>query len=126
MPVQELAAITNVFEYAAQGCFEGERPSRSDFGLDLRPVFHLPQMEAEEKKQHTGDGAFGEERGENRFLGGSDPTLSGLAAARRLRRRGSLPPKWSSRSPRSVAGRVVGDPVRDSESHQQQENSVWH
>jgi len=56
MLVQELAAITNIFEYAAQGCFEGERPSRSDFGLDLRPVFHLPQIETEEKKQHTGDG----------------------------------------------------------------------
>jgi hypothetical protein len=109
MPVQERAAITNILEYAAQGCFEGERSSRSDFGLDLRPVFRLPQIEAEEKRQHTGDGAFGEERGENRFLGGSDPTLSGLAAARRLRRRGSLPPKWSNRLPRSVAGRVVGD-----------------
>jgi hypothetical protein len=109
MPVQELAAITNTFECAAQGCFEGERPSRSDFGVDLRPVFHLPQIEAEEKRQHTGDGAFGEEHGENRFLGGSDPTLSGLAAAQRLRRRGSLPPKWSNRLPRSIAGRVVGD-----------------
>jgi hypothetical protein len=74
MPVQELLVITNNFEYAAQGCFEGERPSRSDFSLDLRPVFHLPQIEAEEKAQHTGDGAFREERGENRFLGGSDPT----------------------------------------------------
>lgn len=43
------------------------------------------------------------------FLGGSDPTLSGLAAAQRLRRRGSLPPNLSTRVPRSVAGRVVGD-----------------
>jgi hypothetical protein len=84
MPVQELAAITNTFECAAQGCFEGERPSRSDFGVDLRPVFHLPQIEAEEKRRHTGDGAFGEEHGENRFLGGSDPTLDGFSAAQRL------------------------------------------
>ena len=53
MLVQELAAIANNFEYAAQGCFEGERSSRSDFGLDFRPVFHLPQIEAEEKTQHT-------------------------------------------------------------------------
>jgi hypothetical protein len=126
MPVQELAAITNIFEHAAQGCFEGERPSRSDFRLDFRPVFHLPQIEAEEKTQHTGDGASRGERRENRFLGGSDPTLSGLAAAQRLRRRGSLPPKLSSRPPRSVAGKVVGEAFRNSESHQQQENSVWH
>ena len=62
---------------------------------------------------------------ENRFLGGSDPTLSGLAAAQRLRRRGSLPPNVSSRIPRSVAGRVVGEEVRNSESHQQQENRIW-
>ena len=81
MLVQELAAIANNFEYAARGCFEGERPSRSDFGLDLRPVFHLPQIETEEKKQHTGDGTFREERGSNRFLSGSDPTLSGFSAA---------------------------------------------
>jgi hypothetical protein len=84
MPVQELVAVTNILEYAAQGCFEGERSSRSDFGLDLRPVFRLPQIEAEEKKQHTGDGAFREERGENGFLGGSDPTLDDFSAAQRL------------------------------------------
>jgi hypothetical protein len=71
--VQELAAITNTFECAAQGCFEGERPSRSDFGVDFRPVFHSPQIEAEEKTQHTGDGAFGENRGENRFWAVATP-----------------------------------------------------
>lgn len=125
MPVQELAAIGNIFEYAAQGCFEGEVSSRSDFSLDLRPVFHLPQIEPEEKQQDVSDEAFGEEQGENCFLGGSDPTLSGLPAAQRLRRRGSLPPKLSSRLPRSVAGRVVGEEARNSESHQQQENRIW-
>jgi hypothetical protein len=46
--------------------------------------------------------------GEDRFLGGSDPALSGLGAAQRLRRRGSLPPKLRSRVPRSVAGRAAG------------------
>jgi hypothetical protein len=73
MPVQQLAAITNIFKYAAQGCFEGEKPSRSDFGLDFRPVFHLPQIEAEEKTQHTGDGASREERRENRFWAVATP-----------------------------------------------------
>ena len=69
MPVQELATITDIFEYGAQGCFEGEVSSRSDFGLDLRPVFHLPQIEREEKQHDASGEAFGEERGENRFLG---------------------------------------------------------
>jgi hypothetical protein len=126
MLVQELAAIANNFEYAAQGCFEGEVSSRSDFGLDLRPVFHLPQIETEEKKQHTGNGPFREEQGSNRFLGGSDPTLSGFSAAQRLWRRGSLPPKLSSRSSRSGDGRVVGETVRKSESLQPEENNTWH
>ena len=125
IPVQEFAAIINVFEHAVQGCFEGERSSRSDFGLDLRPVFHLPQIEAEKKQRDASDGAFGEERGENRFLGGSDPTLSGFSAAQRLRRRGSLPPKLSSRSPRSVAGRVVGEALSKFQSHRLKEKNVW-
>jgi hypothetical protein len=93
-PLQELAAIANIFERAAQGCFESERPSRSDFGLDFRPVFHLPQIEAEEKTQHTGDEAFEGERGEKRFLGGSDPTLSGLAAANAFGAGGRYRPSW--------------------------------
>ncbi len=46
--------------------------------------------------------------GENRFWGGSDPALSGLGAAQRLRPWGSLPPKLSNRVPRSVAGRAAG------------------
>ena len=65
------------------------------------------------------------DNGENPILGGSDPTLSGWAAAQRLRRRGSLPPKLSSRFPRSVAGRVVGEAVRNSESYQREENNIW-
>jgi hypothetical protein len=79
--VQELAAITNIFEYAAQGCFEGERPSRSDFGLDLRPVFHFAANRNRREKTTYRRRTFREERGSNRFLGGSDPTLSGFSAA---------------------------------------------
>jgi hypothetical protein len=125
MSVQEFAVTTNILEYAVQGCFEGERTSRSDFGLDLRPVFHLPQIEPEKKQRDASDEAFGEERGENCFLGGSDPTLSGFSAAQRLRRRGSLPPKLSSRSPRSVAGRVVGEALSKFQSHRLKEKNVW-
>ncbi len=79
----------------------------------------------QEKNQDNRRRSVGMDGGENRFLGGSDPALSGFSAAQRLRRRGSLPPKLSSRLPRSVAGRVVGEEVSNSESHQQQENRIW-
>ena len=68
--------------------------------------------------------SVGMDGGENRFWGGSDPTLSGMGAAQRLRRRGSLPPKLSSRFPRSVAGGVVGQALRNFELHQPEEN-IW-
>lgn len=58
------------------------------------------------------------------FLGGSDPTLSGMEAAQRQWRRGSLPPKLSSRLPHSVVGGVVGQAVRNFELHQPEEN-IW-
>ncbi len=63
--------------------------------------------------------------GENRFLGGSDPTLSGFSAAQRLRRRGSLPPKLSNKFPRSVAGRVAGREPNDFESPTAEEMKRW-
>jgi hypothetical protein len=88
-------------------------------------VSYGPRQKAQEKNQDTRRRSAGADGGENRFLGGSDPTLSGLAAAQRLRRRGSLPPKLSNRLPRSVAGRVVGEAVRKSESRQQQESRIW-
>src|ERR1700675_2036325 len=77
------------------------------FGLDLRPDFRWPQLEVSKKEGDNWRRSLGADMGENQILGGSDPTLSGLAAAQRLRRRGSLPPKLPSRFPRSVAGRVV-------------------
>src|SRR5258708_27464432 len=95
------------------------------FPVDLRPDFRWPQLEVAGKERDERRRSIGTERGEDQILGGSDPTLSGLAAAQRLRRRGSLPPKLSSRFPRSVAGRVAGEVVRNSESHQQQENRIW-
>ena len=45
-----------------------------------------------------------QDAGRNRFLGGSDPRLCGFSAARPCTRRGSLPPKLSSRVVDSVAG----------------------
>ncbi len=39
---------------------------------------------------------------------------------------GRYRPNLSSRFPRSVAGRVVGEAVKKSESHQPEENNTWH
>lgn len=72
-------------------------------------VSNSPGEKTQEKKQDTRRRSVGMDGGGNRFLGGSDPILSGLPAAQRLRRQGSLPPKMSSRFTRSVAGRVVGE-----------------
>ena len=112
------------FEAAEMDASRTRRGPGEAFRMDLRPGFRWPQLEIAGKKGDDRGRSIGVERGENRILGGSDPTLSGLAAAQRLRRRGSLPPKLSSRLPRSVAGRVVGEAVRNSESHQQQENRI--
>lgn len=101
------------------------RGPEAAFRVDLRPGFQWPQVEVARTEGDDRRRSIGVERGENRILGGSDPTLSGLAAAQRLRRRGSLPPKLSNRLPRTVAGRVVGEAVRKSESRQQQESRIW-
>jgi hypothetical protein len=74
--------------------------------------------ELQEKKRDNRRRRVGTDGGENRFLGGSDPTLSGMEAAQRLRRRGSLPPKLSIRLPRSVAGRAVSRQPDKIESHE--------
>src|SRR5260370_39323857 len=79
----------------------------------------------QQKNQDKRRRSVGMDGGENCFLGGSDPTLSGLAAAQRLRRRGSLPPKLSSRVPRSVAGRVAGKEPNDFQSTTTEEMQRW-
>src|SRR5713226_1482670 len=85
------------------------RGPEAAFRVDLRPGFQWPQVEVARTEGDDRRRSIGAEPGENRILGGSDPTLSGFSAAQRLRRRGSLPPKLCSGLPRSVAGRVVGD-----------------
>jgi len=96
------------FEAAEKDASGTRRGSEAAFRTDLRADFQWPQLEVPGKERDERRRSIGKEQGENRILGGSDPTLSGLAAAQRLRRRGSLPPNLSSRLPRSVAGRVVG------------------
>jgi hypothetical protein len=111
---------------AAQKDTSGTRRGpEAGFRVDLRPGFQWPQVEVARTEGDDWRRSIGVERGENRILGGSDPTLSGFSAAQRLRRRRSLPPKLSNRVPRSVAGRVVEEVVRNSESHQKQESRIW-
>src|SRR5713226_9157321 len=97
------------FEAAQKDASGTERGTEAAFRVDLRPGFQWPQVEVARTEGDDRRRSIEVERGENRILGGSDPTLSGFSAAQRLRRRGSLPPKLPSRLPRSVAGRVVGD-----------------
>ena len=97
------------FEAAQKDASGTERGAEAALRVDLRPGFHWPQVEVAGREGDDRRRCIGVKRGENRILGGSDPTLSGLAAAQRLRRRESLPPNVSTRIPRSVAGRVAGD-----------------
>jgi len=90
-----------ILEAAQKDAFGTRRGPEAAFRVDLRPRFHWPQVEVAGREGDDRRRGIGAERGENRIWGGSDPTLSGLAAAQRLRRRGSLPPKLSSRLPRS-------------------------
>jgi hypothetical protein len=97
--IQELVVATGRLPDGLGGCFDDGICRRSDFCLVLRPVVRWPH--AQPPGQHHYNRHRSIRRGPRRklFLGGSDPTLSGLAAAQRLRRRESLPPKLSSRFP---------------------------
>src|SRR6267143_5479221 len=77
------------------------RGPEAAFRVDLRPGFQWPPVEVARTEGDDRRRSIGVERGENRILGGSDPTLSGFSAAQRRRLRGSLPPKLFSRPPRS-------------------------
>ena len=90
------------------GCLLGHGKMPGEFLAWCCGQFSSGRAEnSQERNQDKRRRSIGKDGGENRFLGGSDPTLSGMAAAQRHGRRGSLPPKLSSRLPRSVAGRVV-------------------
>src|SRR5258708_4045740 len=101
------------------------RGPEAAFRVDLRQGFQWPQVEVARTEGDDRRRSIGVERGENRILGGSDPTLGGLSAAQRLRRRGSLPPKLSNRLPRSVAGRVACREHNDFESVTAEEMKRW-
>jgi hypothetical protein len=98
MLIHELAAITSVLPGGAKGCFDDGICPRSDFCSVLRPVVHWPHAQPSGQHHYNRHQSIRKGRGRKLFLGGSDPTLSGLAAAQRLRRRRSLPPKLSTDS----------------------------
>ena len=70
---QELVATTNVFGDGAEGWFAGEESPRFDLGLDLRPVFQWPHGQPREEERNAGDGAYGEDGGQNRFWAVATP-----------------------------------------------------
>jgi hypothetical protein len=113
------------FEAAEKDACGTRRGSEAPFRMDLRPGFRWPQIEVAGKERDEQRRSVRTERGENRILGGSDPTLSGMGAAQRLRRRGSLPPNLSRRVPRSVAGTLAGREPNDFESLIPEEMKRW-
>jgi hypothetical protein len=104
---------------------ETPRHARRVLGLDFGQFSSGRGRKVQEKNEDDRRRSLGMDGGENRFLGGSDPTLSGMEAAQRLRRRGSLPPKLLSRFPRSVTGRVVSRKPNQFESLTAEEMKTW-
>ncbi len=91
-----------------KGCVLGHRDMPGEFLASS--YWQFSSRFAVKVQERNGDNrrrSEGMDGGENRFLGGSDPTLSGMEAAQRHGRRGSLPPNLFSTVPRSVAGRVA-------------------
>jgi len=72
------------FEAAQKNASGTQKPPESFFRLDLPPAFSRPRIEVARKGGDNRRRSVGAERGEKQILGGSDPTLSGLAAAQRL------------------------------------------
>jgi len=125
MNSKTLRRQVRVFEAAHKDALGTDKGPEATFLLDLRPEFQWPQVEIARRDEDDQRRSVGVERGENRIAGGSDPTLSGIGAAQRLRRRGSLPPKLSSRVPRSVAGRVAERKPNQPESITAEEIKRW-
>jgi hypothetical protein len=123
---QILRRRVTTFEAAQKYASGTGRCPEAAFLLDLRPDFRRPQGEVAGRERDERRRSIGAERGENRILGGSDPALSGFSAAQRLRRRGSLPPKSSSKFPRSVARRPTDREPNEFESLTAEEMKKWH
>ncbi len=126
MELEGVAERSSSNSDGTQGCIVGRRNMPRESLVRIpRQFSNGCERNVQEKNQDNRRRSVGTDRGEHRFLGGSDPTLSGLGAAQRLRRRGSLPPNLSSRLPRSVAGRVVGRKPNQFESLAAEEIKRW-
>ena len=79
-----LRSRATTFEAVEKDASGAKKSPEEALRLDLRPDFRSPQSEMERIEGDNRQRSNGVERGENRILGGSDPTLSGLAAAQRL------------------------------------------
>ncbi len=80
-----------------KGCLLGQRDMGGEFLAWICGQFSGGcGRKVQEKNEDDRRRSVGMDGGENRFLGGSDPTLRGMEAAQRLQRRGSLPPKLSA------------------------------
>src|SRR5258708_34055367 len=89
---------------AAQKDASGTRRGpEAAFRVDLRPGFQWPQVEVAGREGDDRRRSIGAERGENRILGGSHPTLSGFATAPPPPPPGAPPPKLATRIPPSAA-----------------------
>jgi hypothetical protein len=80
------------FEAAQKDASGTRRSPEATVRRDLRPDFQWPQLEVAGKERDDRQRSVGAERGKDRILGGSDPTLSGFSAAQRLRAGGRYRP----------------------------------
>src|SRR6266702_2782137 len=97
MLYSETCVVELFFVGGGDGRLEGGKCGRRCFCPELRPVFQWPPREMPSEEQDDRRRSMRNGTWRKPFWGGSDPTLCGLAAAQRLWRRGSLPPKGSSR-----------------------------
>src|ERR1700730_3945771 len=114
--VQEVVVKRHIFTDRTEGCFDTNKFQRSDFRSVLPADFPWPHTKHSREEEHNRRRSIRNGSGRKLFLGGSDPTLSGLAAAQRQGRRGALPPKLSSNFRRSVPGRNAGEASGTAES----------
>src|SRR6267378_3716928 len=76
---EERTAMNSTTLEAAQKDASGTRRGpEAAFRVDLRPGFQWLQVEVARTEGDDRRRSIGVERGENRILGGSDPTLSGM------------------------------------------------
>jgi len=82
-----------LFVHGKDGELDGGSHTGRGFCPEFTGVFQEPPSEILREEEHDRRRSVRRGTGRKLFLGGSDPILCGLAAAQRLWRQGSLPPK---------------------------------